>query len=213
MNLRSLNFSIPKIYPITDVRLSGLSHTEQTKRLIGGGVRIVQFREKHSSPLDWFDDARSAVRLCQTNSVISIVNDRVDIALAIGADGVHLGQTDLPPDAARRILGERAVIGYSTHSIEQARQAAGMDIDYLAFGPIFPTTTKADVDEIVGLELLRKVKGIVGDLPLVAIGGIDIVNASSVFTAGADSIAVIGAIAAGGSNITERARKFTTEFA
>ena len=116
MNLRSLNFSIPKIYPITDVRLSGLSHTEQTKRLIGGGVRIVQFREKHSSPLDWFDDARSAVRLCQTNSVISIVNDRVDIALAIGADGVHLGQTDLPPDAARLRAVWRSRLGSSVET-------------------------------------------------------------------------------------------------
>ena len=212
MNPRSVKFPIPKIYAITDVRLSGLSHTEQTNRLIDGGLRIVQFREKYAAPRDWFNDARSAANICRQNGVISIVNDRADIALAIGTTGVHLGQSDMPPDAARRILGEHAIIGCSTHSIEQVRQAARFDIDYLAFGPIFSTTTKADPDEVVGLELLRKVKELAGGIPLVAIGGIDLGNAGSVFAAGADSIAVISSIIAGCSDIAERAREFTTEF-
>lgn len=207
-----MKFEIPKIYPITDVRLSGLSHTEQTKRLIDGGARIVQFREKDSAPLDWFDDARTAVGICRQSKVISIVNDRADIALAIGADGVHLGQTDLPPDAARRILGKQAIIGYSTHTIEQVRDAAKFDIDYLAFGPIFKTATKEQTDEVVGLETLARVRMIAGSLPLVAIGGIDLGNAGSVFAAGADSIAVISALMADGLFITDRTREFTMRF-
>ena len=207
-----MKFEIPKIYPITDVRLSGLSHTEQAKRLIDGGARIVQFREKDSAPLDWFDDARTAVEICRQSKVISIVNDRADMALAIGADGVHLGQTDLPPDAARRILGKQAIIGYSTHTIEQVRDAAKFDIDYLAFGPIFKTATKEQTDEVVGLETLARVRMIAGSLPLVAIGGIDLGNAGSVFAAGADSIAVISALMADGLFITDRTREFTMRF-
>lgn len=208
MNTRSAKFAIPKIYPITDTRLSGLSHTEQVRRLIDGGARIIQLREKHASPLDWFDDARAAAILCRQNDVVLIVNDRVDIAMAIGADGVHLGQNDLPPDAARRLLGNVPIIGYSTHSVEQVRNALEFDIDYLAFGPIFSTTTKADPDEIVGIELLSEVRKIAGHLPLVAIGGIDLNNAVSVHAAGADSIAVISGLVANGSTITERTRKF-----
>lgn len=209
---KHLKFEIPKIYPITDVRMSGISHTEQTKRLIEGGARIVQYREKHAAPLDWFDDARTAVDICRQCNAISIVNDRVDIALAIGANGVHLGQTDLPPDAARRILGEQTIIGYSTHTVEQVRQALKFDIDYLAFGPIFSTTTKEDPDQVVGLETLARVRMIADGLPLVAIGGIDLGNAVSVFAAGADSIAVISALITDGSFITDRTREFIREF-
>ncbi|MBK6751201.1 MAG: thiamine phosphate synthase, partial [Acidobacteria bacterium] len=112
-----MKFAIPEIYPITDTQFSGLSHTEQARRLIEGGARIIQLREKYASPLDWFDDARAAAKLCRQNDVVLIVNDRVDIAMAIDADGVHLGQTDLPPVAARRLLGKVPIIGYSTHSI------------------------------------------------------------------------------------------------
>ena len=203
-----MKFEIPKIYPITDVRLSGLSQTEQAKRLTDGGARIIQFREKYLGPNEWFDDACKAVDRCRQNNVISIVNDRVDIALAVGADGVHLGQTDLPPDAARRVLGHDAVIGYSTHTLEQVRNALEFDIDYLAFGPIFATTTKDDPDAVVGLDLLRSVREIIGNMPLVAIGGIDLENAGSVFAAGADSTAVVRAIVADGSAISERFREF-----
>ncbi len=210
--LQNLKLEIPKIYPITDVRLSGISHTEQAKRLIDGGTRIVQFREKHAAPLDWLDDVREALDLCRQNRVISIVNDRVDIAMAGGADGVHLGQTDLPPDAARRILGDSAIIGYSTHTIEQVKNALRFDIDYIAFGPIFPTKTKADPDAVVGLKLLRQVREIIGKLRLVAIGGIDLANAESVLAAGADSIALISALVADGSTITGRTNEFTSRF-
>ncbi|MBP7377226.1 MAG: thiamine phosphate synthase [Pyrinomonadaceae bacterium] len=203
-----MKFAIPEIYPITDTQFSGLSHTEQARRLIEGGARIIQLREKYASPLDWFDDARAAAKLCRQNDVVLIVNDRVDIAMAIDADGVHLGQTDLPPVAARRLLGKVPIIGYSTHSIVQVRDALEFDIDYLAFGPIFSTTTKADPDDIVGIDLLREVREIAGRLPLVAIGGIDLNNAASVLAAGADSIAVISGLLANGSTIAEQTRKF-----
>lgn len=203
-----MKFEIPKIYPITDVLLSGLSHTEQAKRLIEGGAQIIQFREKYAAPIDWFDDACKGVELCRQNHVVSIINDRVDIALAVGADGVHLGQTDVPPDAARLVLGSNAIIGYSTHTIEQVQQAIDFDIDYLAFGPVFPTLTKEDPDAVVGLNLLGLVRELTVDLPLVAIGGIDLENAGSVFAAGADSIAVVSAIIARGSAITERFKEF-----
>ncbi len=210
--IKNLKFEIPKVYPITDVRLSGLSHTEQAKRLIDGGAGIIQFREKYSAPNQWFDDAVKAVDLCRKNNVISIINDRVDIVLAVGAHGVHLGQTDVPPDAVRRVLGPDAIIGYSTHTIEQVQEAIAFDIRYLAFGPIFRTTTKKDPDAVVGLHLLQRVREITADLPLVAIGGIDFENAGSVFAAGADSIAVVSAIIADGSVIPERFREFASQY-
>lgn len=203
-----MKFEIPTIYPITDARLSGTSHTEQAKRLIGGGARIVQFREKYAAPLDWFDDLSSAVNICRENAVISIVNDRVDMSMAVEADGVHLGQNDLPPDAARRVLGDAAIIGYSTHTLEQVRIAVRLPINYIAFGPIFPTNTKKDADEVVGLTLLHEVRKIVGHIPLVAIGGIKLVNAASIFAAGAASIAVISEIIADEARIGEHMSTF-----
>jgi thiamine-phosphate diphosphorylase len=107
---------------------------------------------------------------------------------------VHLGQDDLPPEAARRLLGNEAIIGFSTHTIEQAREAARMPVDYLAFGPIFGTSSKSDAHARVGLEELRRVRAAIGQTPLVAIGGIDAANASHVQEAGADAVAVISAL-------------------
>src|SRR5688500_5591421 len=120
-----------------------------------------------------------------------MINDRVDIALAVGADGVHLGQDDLPPEEARKILGEKAIIGFSTHSPEQARDALKMPVDYIAIGPVFSTSTKIDPDPVVGLDGVCSVRRLLGDFPLVAIGGITLDNAASVIAAGADSLALI----------------------
>jgi thiamine-phosphate pyrophosphorylase len=119
-----------------------------------------------------------------------IINDRVDIALALKADGVHLGQEDLGPDAARRILGPDAIIGFSTHNLEQARLAAQMPIDYVAIGPIFGTSTKQSSNPSVGLEGLRRVRQTLTSIPLVAIGGITLENIASVLKAGADVAAI-----------------------
>jgi thiamine-phosphate pyrophosphorylase len=123
-----------------------------------------------------------------------IVNDRADIALALGADGVHLGQDDMPPEAARALLGGGAVVGFSTHGVEQAIAAARLPVDYIAVGPIFATASKENPDPVVGLEGLRRVREAVGRVQVVAIGGVTHENGPSVLAAGADSVAVISAL-------------------
>jgi thiamine-phosphate pyrophosphorylase len=137
-----------------------------------------------------------------------IINDRVDIALALRADGVHLGQEDMPADAARRILGDNAVIGFSTHNLEQVYEALRLPIDYLAFGPIFPTTSKQNPDPVAGLNQLRIVCEVARPLPVVAIGGITTTNAQDVLNAGADAVAVISALLANPRLIAENLRHF-----
>lgn len=193
-----MRLNLPKIYPITDARLSGLSHAEQVRRLAAGGATLVQLREKHSPPREFYREAEEALRVARGLGVRLIVNDRADVALALGADGVHLGQDDLPPAAARELLGERAVIGFSTHNMEQAREAARLPVNYIAVGPVFETSSKENPDPAVGLEGLRRVRRVVGQIPLVAIGGVRPENLSEVLRAGADSVAVISLLLAGG---------------
>jgi len=190
---------LPRIYPLTDVQLSGLSHAEQVELLSLGGATLIQLREKHKPAREFYDQAKIALR----PGVQLIINDRVDVALAVGAHGVHLGQDDMPPEAARKLLGPDAIIGYSTHNIEQAIAATKLPIDYLAIGPIFTTSTKSDTAPVLGLEGLRRVRQTIGDLPLVAIGGITQANAPDVIQAGADSVAVISALLARPDRITE----------
>jgi len=182
------------LYPITDRGISGLSHADQVEALCRGGASIVQLREKHLSPRDFLVAAENALRIARASGARLIINDRIDIALALGADGVHLGQTDLPPAAARRLLGDRAIVGYSTHSLAQAKAAAQLPVDYIAIGPVFPTTSKINPDPVVGLDLLKRARAITGSIPLVAIGGINGANASSAIDAGADAVAVISTL-------------------
>ncbi len=189
-----MSLEIPKLYPITDRRLSGLSHAGQVARLIEGGATFIQLREKHLSPREFYREAEEALRVARERGVRLIINDRADIALALGADGVHLGQDDMPPEAARSLLGDAAFIGFSTHNVEQAIAAARMPVDYVAVGPIFATGSKDNPDPIVGLEGLRRVREAIGPLPLVAIGGVTRENAPTVLAAGADSVAVISAL-------------------
>ncbi|HEX8475737.1 MAG TPA: thiamine phosphate synthase [Pyrinomonadaceae bacterium] len=202
-------FTLPKLYPITDVRLSGLSHAEQVARLCEGGAGLVQVREKHLSPREFYREALAAVGAARERGARLIVNDRVDIAQAVGADGVHLGQDDLPPEAARALLGERAIIGFSTHTVGQAREAARLPVDYIAIGPIFTTSSKENPDAVVGLDGLRRVRAEIGAIPLVAIGGITPENARVVLDAGADSVALISAlVACEATEIARRTREF-----
>ena len=182
---------LPRVYPITDTRISGLSHAAQVALFAEGGATLVQLRDKHMPALQFYEAAKAALEVARERRMQLIVNDRVDIALAVGADGVHLGQDDLPPEAARRLLGDDAIIGYSTHSISQILEAAKLPVDYLAIGPIFPTSTKENPDPVVGLEGLRLVREAIGARPLVAIGGITQANAEAVIEAGADSAAMI----------------------
>ena len=203
-------FELPKLYPVTDARLSGLSHAEQLARLSEGGARVVQLREKHLAPREFYEEAKKALVVARERRVLLIINDRVDIALALGADGVHLGQDDLAPEAARRLLGAESVIGFSTHNVEQAREAARLPVDYIAIGPVFATTSKENPDPVVGLDGLRRVRETLEPgAMLVAIGGITPANARAALEAGADSVAVIGALVAGDPDaLTERTRRY-----
>ncbi len=203
-----MNLNLPKIYPITDTRLTKLSHAEQVKRLIKGGARFIQLRDKYALPKQFYDDAKLAIEIARQSSVKIIINDRVDIALALKADGVHLGQEDLPPAKAREILGEKAIIGFSTHSIGQAVEAVKLPIDYVAIGPVFATTTKENPDEVVGIEGVKRVREAIGDFPLVAIGGISAENVSQILESGADSAAVIKSILFPPENIEENFQAF-----
>lgn len=203
-----MSFHLPAIYPITDVSMSGLSHLEQVKRLIYGGAEIIQLREKKATSKVFFEAAKEVIEYARPKGVKIIINDRVDIAFALKADGVHLGQGDLPPSEAHRLLGEKAIIGFSTHNIEQAIGAIKFPIDYLAIGPIYPTATKENPDLVVGIEGLREVRSAIGDFTLVAIGGIDHSNASEVFENGADSIASISSILLPNDKIEENLSGF-----
>src|SRR6185436_154852 len=196
-----VSIQLPKVYPITDTTISGLSHSEQVKRLIAGGAALIQLRDKQASSRAFYSEAQAAIQIARSAGVKLIINDRVDIALALQADGVHLGQDDMPVDAARRVLGDRAVIGFSTHNLEQIREALRLPIDYLAFGPIFPTTSKPDPDPVAGLNQLKRACEMVLPMPVVAIGGINRSNAADVLNAGASSVAVISAILADPSRI------------
>ena len=187
-----------RVYPITDTRISGTSHADQVSLLADAGATLVQLREKNLPALDFYNEAKAALAVARQRSVTLIINDRVDIALALGADGVHLGQDDLPPEAARELLGDSAVIGYSTHNVAQAIAAANLPVDYIAIGPIFKTGSKTNPDPVVGLDGLRSVRYAIGDMRLVAIGGITAENAKAVIDAGADSVALISALLSGG---------------
>ena len=204
-------FRETKIYPLTDIRLSGLSHAEQVVRLSDGGVNLVQLREKHLTPRQFLQQAAKALDVARQRRVRIVINDRVDIALALKADGIHLGQHDFPPGAARSLLGDKAIIGVSTHNLEQAVRASRLPVNYLAIGPIFNTSSKSDSEPALGLEGLRQVRDAIGDFPLVAIGGITHENGRDVLQSGADALAVISALLANGNEITERTRRLLAQ--
>jgi thiamine-phosphate pyrophosphorylase len=182
---------IPRLYAIIDpAQTGGRDPVEVLDVLLDVGVRLIQYRDKKSSALQIF---RAGVRLASRahrRDYSLILNDRADIALAVGAGGVHLGQDDLPVELARKVVGPTSWVGYSTHSLQQVQQADSSSADYVAFGPIFTTGSKEKPDPVVGLEGLRKAREAT-DKPLVAIGGITVANARSVIEAGADAVAVI----------------------
>lgn len=199
-----MSFQLPRIYPITDTRLSGLTHAEQVARLALGGATLVQLREKNLTPREFYEQVVAARDAAGRAGIQLIINDRVDIALAIGADGVHLGQDDIPPQMARAVLGPEAIIGFSTHSIKQLAAAADLPVDYVAYGPIFPTGTKADPEPSVGVAGLRQARIAAGERPLVAIGGIGAASVEAVLKSGASSVAMIGALVAEPDEIEAR---------
>jgi len=167
---------------------------------------MIQYRDKKGSPRQFFDISRQLAERARKNHTTFIVNDRADVALVAGADGVHLGQDDLPVELARRLLSPGAIVGLSTHSITQVAAADRSSADYIALGPIFPTQSKERPDPTVGLEGVRAVRKVTSK-PLVAIGGITIENARAVIEAGADAVAVISDLLKH-SDIAPRAQEF-----
>jgi thiamine-phosphate pyrophosphorylase len=202
-----MTFQLPAIYPITDTGLSRLSHAEQVARLIDGGATLIQLRDKSRAPKDFLREAEAALTVARTNNIRLIINDRVDIAMALGADGVHVGQSDLPAATARRLLGTGSIIGVSTHTVAQVKTAAVLPVDYVAFGPIFQTETKQDHEAVAGLEGLKSARAALGNIPLVAIGGIVPEKVRDVFQAGADSVALIAALLSNPAKISENMRR------
>ncbi len=169
---------------------------------------MIQLRDKVAGPRQLLREARQIAQLCRERGVCFIVNDRLDLALAADADGVHLGQDDLPPRNARALLGASKFLGVSTHSLEQALRAAEQGADYLGIGPIFATATKATGYEPVGCDTIRQLRARI-DIPIVAIGGIRLSNVREVIRSGATGVAVISAIV-GVDDITAATRAFMT---
>lgn len=184
---------LPKLYAITDRQWSNCTHEEIVRMLLNGGARFIQLRDKEASARELLDQAMACLKLTRKAGATLIINDRVDVALTAGADGVHVGQDDISVAEAREILGEDKIIGVSTHSIAQFRAALETSANYIAVGPVYPTTTKENSAAIVGLKLVREARKLT-DRPLVAIGGINHKRAPKVIAAGADCVAAISAL-------------------
>lgn len=189
---------LPAVYPILDtasVSRAGLTVLEAAEALLAGGAEILQFRHKNFWSREVFALAEQVACRCADAGVQFIVNDRADYATMLGA-GLHIGQDDLTPADARRVIGGKVPLGFSTHTPEQMRAAQTEPVNYVAFGPVFITASKERPDETVGLEGLALVRAITSK-PLVAIGGITLENAAACWTAGADSVAIIGGLLQG----------------
>lgn len=198
--------TLPRFYAVFDPSIRpDLPLPEAARLLANAEVRWVQLRHKQAGSGQLFSEAKDLLAILPAPATL-IVNDRADVALLAGAAGVHLGQTDLPPAAAREALGPDKLIGLSTHTLEQIAAARSAPVDYLAFGPVFATATKADSEPVVGRDGLREARRRT-EKPLVAIGGITPENAGEVMEAGADSVAVISGWLTGG-DIRERLDAF-----
>jgi thiamine-phosphate pyrophosphorylase len=187
--------SFPRVYPILDTATISRLNVDAivaAAALLEGGARILQFRHKGFWSRDVFAQATEIARLCREVSAIFVVNDRADYARILNA-GLHLGQDDLFPADARRVVGPDALIGFSTHNAKQMKGAEAEPVDYVAFGPVFATASKERPDPTVGIEMLREIRGLT-TRPLIAIGGIQRETARDCWDAGADSVAVISAV-------------------
>jgi thiamine-phosphate pyrophosphorylase len=203
--------SRPFLYPVLDVqRLAGRSIEEAVAQLARGGSRIVQLRAKSVTDSDFLDLARRARAATRFAGVLFLVNDRPDIARIVDADGVHLGQDDLSPREARTVLAADSIVGLSTHDLEQASAADGEPVDYVAFGPVFPTSSKERPDPVVGLEGLRRARQVV-HRPLVAIGGLSRLNVRQAVEAGADGLAVVSELLSA-ADLASAAAEFRSAF-
>ncbi len=182
-----MSLVLPPLYMILDAALLTTSELEAARKLADAGVRLIQYRNKRGSALFF-------------------VNDRPDVALLSGANGVHIGQSDLPVAETRAVLGQGKLLGVSTHNLEQFRAAAETDADYIALGPVFATDSKANPDPVVGTVMIREARKLTKK-PIVGIGGISLERAKEVMEAGADSVAVISDVLRA-SDPAKRARQF-----
>jgi len=200
---------LPRFYPILDPEIAirdGIDPIAAAEQILEGGATILQFRHKGFFSRTVFAQLERVAELCRDAGVLFVVNDRADLAALTNA-ALHLGQDDLTPTAARKVVGAKTLIGYSTHNERQLRAAAAEPANYLALGPIFGTASKQNPDPIVGLDELRRLRPFT-DRPLVAIGGITRTNAQSVLAAGADSVAIIGDLFAENGNVRARTEEW-----
>jgi thiamine-phosphate pyrophosphorylase len=200
---------LESFYPILDTESAvrrGIDPVRASAQILEAGARILQFRHKGFFSREIFDQAREIAGMCRSANALFVMNDRADVARLLNA-ALHLGQDDLSPADARRVLGETCFIGLSTHNEAQLRDAADQPVDYLALGPIFGTATKLNPDPVVGLDELRRLRPLT-DRPLVAIGGITRSIARRVMEAGADSVAVIGDLLPEDGNIRGRVEEW-----
>jgi len=196
---------LPRLYAILDQAsfANADSMLACAEELLAGGVTLLQYRNKNGSARQMLDEARRLRQLLGDRARL-FINDRADLAVASACAGVHLGQDDLSPDAARRVIGPKLWLGVSTHNPEQLQAADATSADYLAIGPVFSTTSKDKPDPVVGLDSVRRARALTRK-PLVAIGGITRQNARSVIDAGADAVAVI-------ADLRHEPRKSAEEF-
>ena len=197
--LKDLDF-----YLVTDSSLSKKGTLSDVKNAVIAGCKIVQYREKDKTTKEMIDEASQIKAICGDDAIF-LVNDRIDVALAVDADGVHIGQDDMPIEIAREILGDSRIIGLSTHSIEQAIDAEKRAADYIGLGPMYHTSTKKNAGDGIGPHTVRSVKELI-DIPVVAIGGINRDNCLPVIENGADALVAISAVVS--SNDVAKETKF-----
>ncbi len=197
-------------YFITDCKLSWAGNESDVLSAVSCGVKVVQYRNKNAETLQMYQEAVRLGEICRSSGSIFLINDRIDIALAAEADGVHLGQSDMPCPAARKLLGREKIIGVTVHNLAEALEAESVGADYLGVSPIFQTATKPDAGKPAGIRLIEEIRKEV-DIPLIAIGGINHDNAREVVRAGADGLCAISCVVAR-ENVSEEIAKFQALF-
>jgi len=197
-------------YFITDSKLSRAGNENDVRQAVACGVEVIQYRNKNAETRQMYEETVRLREICRDSGSIFLINDRVDIALATEADGVHLGQSDMPCLAARKLLGQERIIGVTVHNLAEALQAENMGADYLGVSPIFQTATKLDAGKPAGIRLIEDLRARV-EIPLIAIGGINHSNAGEVVRAGADGLCAISCVVAK-ENVRDEIKKFQEIF-
>jgi len=201
-----MRLAFPRLYAIMDATLLRISELSTAALLADAGVGLIQYRDKKISSGRLLSLSRELIGLCRSRGARFVVNDRADVAAFAGAECLHLGQSDLDVEAARRLCGASCWVGISTHTLEQVREADQSSADYLAVGPVFGTTTKRQADPVVGVDFVRQARKLTKK-PVVAIGGLTVERAEEVYRAGADSLAVARDLV-GAPDIAARAREY-----